>query len=43
MRGRQDKDPETYHLTCPVCSALSGTFCIDEDYQELRRSTPPGG
>jgi len=40
MRSRQGEEFETYHLTCPVCSALPGTSCIDEDYHELVRVHP---
>jgi hypothetical protein len=40
MRSRQGEEFETYHLTCPVCCALPGTSCIDEDYQELARVHP---
>ena len=35
MRDRQGRHFETYHLTCPVCWALPGTSCIDEEYHEL--------
>jgi hypothetical protein len=40
MRSRQGEEFETYHLTCPVCAALPGTSCIDEEYQELARVHP---
>jgi hypothetical protein len=40
MRNRQGEESETYHLTCPVCSALPGTSCIDEGYQELAKVHP---
>jgi hypothetical protein len=39
MLGRRGDEPETYHLTCPVCGALPGTSCI-EDFQELERVHP---
>jgi hypothetical protein len=39
MRWRRGDEPETYHLTCPVCGALPGTSCI-EDFQELERVHP---
>jgi hypothetical protein len=39
MRSSRGPEPETYHLTCPVCGALPGTSCI-EDYQELERVHP---
>lgn len=39
MRGRRGDEPETYHLTCPVCGALPGTSCIEE-FQELQRVHP---
>jgi hypothetical protein len=41
IRSSQGEDFETYHLTCPVCSALPGTSCIDEEYQELARIPRP--
>lgn len=40
MRRRQSEEFETYHLTCPVCGALPGTSCIDEEFQELARVHP---
>jgi hypothetical protein len=40
VRIRQGERFETYHLTCPVCSALPGTSCIDEDYRELAEIHP---
>lgn len=41
MRRRQeDNAAETYRLTCPVCGALPGTTCLDEEYQELERVHP---
>lgn len=40
MRSRQGVEFETYHLTCPVCAALPGTSCIDEEYQEMPRIHP---
>ena len=39
MRSRRGGEPETYHLTCPVCGALPGTSCI-ENYQERERVHP---
>jgi len=36
---QQDKF-ETHHLTCPVCGALPGTTCIDNDYRELTEVHP---
>lgn len=39
MRWRRGDEPETYHLTCPVCGALPGTSCT-EDFQELERVHP---
>lgn len=35
MCGIQGKDPETYHLTCPICSVLPQTSSIDDHNQEL--------
>lgn len=40
MSGRNDSGFETYHLTCPVCSALPQTTCIDWDYRELEKVHP---
>jgi hypothetical protein len=40
MRGRDDGRFEKFHLTCPVCGALPGTTCLDEDFQELERIHP---
>jgi hypothetical protein len=37
---RQVEEFETYHLTCPVCGALPGTTCLDEEYQELATVHP---
>jgi hypothetical protein len=39
MRDRQDGKPETSHLTCPVCGALPGTSCIEDD-RELAQVHP---
>jgi len=39
MRHGQGEKPETYHLVCPVCSALPGTSCIEDD-QELATIHP---
>jgi hypothetical protein len=38
-RRERGDEPETYHLTCPVCGALPGTSCI-ENYPELDRVHP---
>ena len=29
------QEPETHHLTCPVCAAVPGTACIDRLFHEL--------
>lgn len=31
---------QIHHLTCPVCGALPGTTCIDENYRELPEIHP---
>lgn len=38
---RVDRDGfEIHHLICPVCGALPGTTCLDNDYQELAQVHP---
>ena len=39
MRDRQSEKPETCALTCPVCGALPGTSCIEDD-RELAEIHP---
>lgn len=40
MRRRNGGEFEVHVLTCPVCGALPGTSCLNEDYQELAAVHP---